>query len=537
MKELKKKKRRRVTKIKRWNRIVVVLKTHWQLIIISSTLYVSLYSLAVTDYNLNKTAVYMERTSVENLIANGELEAALRRYRYASLMKLRNRPHFLIPVITWIGLWHTRPNKDALWQLIRSALNQHAYNYIEYGFPGNKGGPYRSDDTPGTPDKYLFINLAYADLRNIKLSGCDFTLVDLYHADLSGADLRGADFSKAFLLETNLTNCNLGSATDDASFLTRLDISDDNKKLFDIVKSQLSYRKMKNISECRRYHVNSIQIDSWTNQLKSDNWQVRYIALFCINELPDSEITIDVQNALVELIERELVKDINGKKIVKVENQKTTDLEQIVITPYDRYVELLLIACARTKSDRVTAMLVGLNCEEYQVLVNTLVNIGASAIDPLLEVLKYGPPELRKSAAWVLGNMLWKGQANYLADEKVRSKIVEGLYISFQHNAHPVDSLAEWDEVQAEYAEYYFEGEPIKNQNWFQERTEDKYWIRRYIIRAFSMVEDSIAVPILEEISRSDRYTEIDKNGRIIYPVRIQVQQVIEQFVAKEKHN
>jgi|GEM_PF-5002918 len=302
MKKSKRKTSKSAIKIKSRNRIVSALRAYWQLIIVFSTLYISLYSLAVTDYNLNRTAVYVERTSVENLIANGQLEAALRRYRYSSLMKLRNRPHFLIPVITWIGLWHTKPNKDALWQLIRSALNQHAYNYIEYGFPGNKGGPYRSDDTPGTPDKYLVISLAYADLRNVKLSGCDFTLVDLYHANLSGADLRGADFSKAFLFETNLINCNLGNATDDASFLTRLDISDDNKKLFEIVKSQLSHRKMKNISECRRYHVNSIQIDSWTNQLKSDNWQVRYIALFCLNEIPGQEITADTKNALVVLI-------------------------------------------------------------------------------------------------------------------------------------------------------------------------------------------------------------------------------------------
>lgn len=280
MKELKKKKRRRVTKIKRWKRIVTVLKTYWQLIIVFSTLYISLYSLAVTDYNLNRTAVYVERTSVENLIANGQLEAALRRYRYSSLMKLKNRPHFLLPVITWIGLGHTRPNKDALWQLIRSALNQHAYNYIEYGFPGNKGGPYRSDDTPGTPDKYVGINLSYVDLSETKLCNCDFTLVDLYKANLKGADLRGSDFSKAFLLETDLRNCDLGESAGEYNQFTKLYVSDSSDFLFDKAKSQFEQRRQVDLKSAHRYIIDNAQIGKWIEQLKDTRWSVRYLAVY-----------------------------------------------------------------------------------------------------------------------------------------------------------------------------------------------------------------------------------------------------------------
>lgn len=237
-------------------------------IISLGSLYVSLYMLSLAEYNLRRSAVYIERTSVENFVASGNLEAALRRYKSASLAKLRNEPAFLCPLtwipLTWMPLRYDMPNREPLWILIRSALNRHARAYVIEGIPAFSPSGYSSNKFPGTPDKYLGINLAYADLRGVKLSGCDFTLIDLYRADLRGADLRGSDFSRAFLLETDLRNCDLRSFPGETNQPAQLNSADDNNFLYEKTKSQFVLREQKDLENNHRCRKDSAKVDSNT---------------------------------------------------------------------------------------------------------------------------------------------------------------------------------------------------------------------------------------------------------------------------------
>lgn len=514
---------------------------HWlkkHLILITAfaaiaTLYISLYSLCMAVYSLNLSAVYIERTSFETLVTSGNLEVALRRYKSASLMKLRKEPYIFFPFITLTELFNDMPNREPLWIVIRSALNHHADNYIIEGFPEIQGGGWSSSHSPGTPDKYVGINLSYVDLSETKLCNCVFTLVDLYKANLKGADLRGSDFSKAFLLETDLRNCDMGESAGEYNQFTKLYVSDSSDFLFDKAKSQFEQRKQVDLKSARRYIVDNAQIGKWIEQLKDTRWSVRYLAVCgLLDELKHDRKTEEVRESLIALLKREVTIEIDGKEYITARPSIIDQGDQeLIAETYDGYFTSLLKAVAELRDSSSISILVRFDVHKYNFLVKALVDFGKPSIEPLFEILNTGTLSMRKSAATVLGNMLWKEQENYISNERIRLKIIDSLHTSFfQQNAHPIDSVAEWDEIRAEYASYLPGETSAKKNSWYENRIYKKYRIRRYIVRAFSMTEDSIVLPILEEISRSDQYMEKNKNGKIHYPVRKQAKGVIDEL-------
>lgn len=486
------------------------------LIISTATLityiYSSIYSSCLDLYTDDCRNLNLERTSLENLVANGYLEAALRRYREVSLMPLRKKPHILFPC-TWFDFRRDRPNREPLWVLMKTALGQHARDYI----------------VKGTPDKYIGINLANADLSSTKLPDCDFTLVDLYQANLRAADLRGSDFSKAFLLETDLRDCDLGTSSKKKHELTRLYISDSNLILFRLVKSQLVERSAQDVENGQRFYVDDQQAKEWILQLDNNDWSLQYIALSCLRELPNYHENDAVTLAINDLFEQEVIDTMNGKEYVETSIDRlriTADMNLLSELPYDDYFKLLLSTVAEIGDKRVLPILVKFNTEDYEFLTNAFVHSGEPIIDPLTNILNTGSLSLRISAAWVFGNMLWIDQLGHIKDKNLRLKIMQALVDALPYCVCPSDTVEEWQEICYEYSNYLPNDIPQRTDNWFEERMREKYRLRRTIIRAFHMSGDKSIIRILEEISNTDLY--LGKN--VVGSIREQVEWVINQL-------
>jgi hypothetical protein len=482
--------------------------------------------LSVATYNLNLSVILTERTSIENLIANGNYEAALRRYKNASLMKLVNKPVPYFPVAV---IPYSTPNKEPLWILIRTALYQHANSYVIEGFPGIKTGGFRSGWSPGTPDKYTSINLANADLSGTKLRDCDFTLVDLYRANLCGADLRGSDFSLAFLRETDLRNCDLGTSSEKGHELAKLYKADSNQILFELAKSQLVERSTQDVERVQRFYVDDKTIKQWIEYLGDIDWTVRYIALSGLVGSLNYQEEVAVTSAIDDLFEQEVTDTVNGMEYTETSIDRlriTSDMTLLSELTYDAYFRLLLNAVAEIGDISVLPILVKFNTNDYEFLINAFVNIGEPIIDPLTHILNTGNSSLRISAAWVFGNMLGVDHSNHIRDKNLKVKIIQTLIDALPYCICPSDTGEEWQEICSEYSNYIPYDIPQKTGNWFEERIRDKYLLRRTIIRAFHMSGDRSIIPILEEISNNDLYEGKNVDGSI----KEQVEWVINQL-------
>ncbi len=478
---------------------------HRKAIIFALGFWISMYTMLLTNYNLNYSAIIVARSSVENFLSTGDLEAAIKIYRDASLMELRRKPH-LFYLWTWFNIGSTTPNKEPLWRLIRSELQRHSTKF-----------------SIGHEENILGLNLAFVDLKGVKLAGCDFSGVDLYKTDFRGADLRGCDFRNAILLKTDFRGADLGAFEEENIRSAKLyGIKKPLPELDYVLKAK---RSLIDLNTKTPFLVDTNQIQFWINNFKNEDWQERYFALAALNKLNAMQRREVIETAILGLLKEETTINLNGKPRVSskiMSQRKETDSLKIIeegINYKDYFTELVISAIQLQDSTclNIAVRFMESPFIDQKRVRDELLKLKDIAVNPLLKIFQTGTPGLKYWAAHVF----WGMAKNKKVKDKNKSKIVSAIIEELEKSAKLTSFDEERISLEEEYLDFYPGEKPeFFGNKWHKKRINENKNTRKLIVDILVFFEEKKAIPILTEISQNDPYSEKKKNGEIFYPIR-----------------
>jgi len=248
------------------------------------------------------------------------------------------------------------------------------------------------------------------------------------------------------------------------------------------------------------------KITQWIEQLNHSDWRIRDKAVSHLNRLKKEQKTERVRKALINLLEREVTAERDGKKYITT---VIPDPGQGKGEGFGEYIVNLLEAVANLRDARAVPILVEFMAGGGQAVEDALVEIGERCVDPLIEKLHKGAAglnlSLKAAAAKVLGRILKEKKTGYTAKGKIRVRIKQALFKALKENQHPTDASLEWYEM----------------------RVMERAWVRKNIVWALGESGDKDVIPVLEEISRTDPYKKKRKDGTIYHPVREEARKAV----------
>ncbi len=259
-------------------------------------------------------------------------------------------------------------------------------------------------------------------------------------------------------------------------------------------------------SSVRAYTFEKEQIDTWLEQLNSQDWSVRADAeiylYYSSKKLKDEEIIKKIKTTLIDQLAKEIALKDAGQF-----RDDTPGAES------GEYLANFAERVATFKDARSIPSLMRYN--SIRSVRRALAEFGDPVAKILLKDLESKDSSTKGYAALTLGEMVRPKEKGYVAQGRMRKRIKKALIKTLKESKHPTDKTIEW----------------------YEEKVWERASIRRRVVRALGQLDDPTLIPLFEKIAREDPDVgkrRIEGYVKEVYPIREEAKKALERLKEKQ---